>query len=135
MKFICDMSIFQIYLVKWGEKRILATPLSKFWEKVKEKREKWCNRCEREKKEFQRAKKKKIELWQLNYRNWRIKKWKKRKLNCDKSNATAVHYFSIFFTNCCYSQFLTDFYYGLPIISLFYLLIITHYINCLWKFL
>ena len=52
-----------------------------------------------------KIKKKKFELWQLNCQNWRIKK--KRKKNCSKSNAMATHYFTIFFTNCCYSQFLT----------------------------
>ena len=34
---------------------------------------------------------------------------KKKKLNCSKSNAAATHYFTIFFTNCCYDQFLTGF--------------------------
>ena len=52
MKFICDIGIVQIYLEKWGKKRILIKPLSKFWEKVGERREKWCDECKREKKEF-----------------------------------------------------------------------------------
>ena len=49
-KFICDMGTFQTYLENWGEKRILATPLPKFWEKVRERREKWCDGRGREKK-------------------------------------------------------------------------------------
>ena len=52
MKFICDIGIVQIYLGKWGEKRTLTKPLSKFWEKVGKRREKWCDECRREKKEF-----------------------------------------------------------------------------------
>ena len=40
MKFICNMGAVQTYLGKWGEKRISATPLPKFWEKVGERREK-----------------------------------------------------------------------------------------------
>ena len=52
MKFICDMNIVQTYLAKWGEKRISVIPLTKFWEKVGERREKWCDGCGREKKEF-----------------------------------------------------------------------------------
>ena len=52
MKFICDIGIVQIYLGKWGEKWILTKPLSKLWEKVGERREKWCDGCGREKKEF-----------------------------------------------------------------------------------
>ena len=67
-------------------------------------------REEREKKEF---------------RQWYCPK-KKKKLNCSKSNATATHYFTIFFTNCCYDQFLTSSHQNFPITSLFYLLIITH---------
>ena len=50
-------------MAKWGEKRISAIPLTKFWEKVGERREKWCGR---EKKEFQQW------YWQ-----------KKKKMNCD----------------------------------------------------
>ena len=52
MKFICNIGIVQIYLGKWGEKRILTKSLSKFWEKVGERREKWCDECRKEKKEF-----------------------------------------------------------------------------------
>ena len=52
MKFICDMGTVQIYLEKWGEKRMSATPLSKFWEKVGERREKWYDGCGREIKQF-----------------------------------------------------------------------------------
>ena len=52
MKFICNMGTIQTYLGKWGEKRILATPSPKFWEKVGERREKWCDGCGREKKKF-----------------------------------------------------------------------------------
>ena len=52
MKFICDMGTVQIYLEKWEEKRISATPLSKFWEKVGERREKWYDGCKREIKQF-----------------------------------------------------------------------------------
>ena len=37
---------------KWGEKWISTTPLPKFWEKVGERREKWCDGCKREKKDF-----------------------------------------------------------------------------------
>ena len=64
MKFICDMGTVQIYLGKWGEKRISATPSPKFWEKVGEMRENWC---EREKKKFQQwcCQKKK-----MNCGNW-----------------------------------------------------------------
>ena len=67
MKFICDMSIVQIYLVKWGEKRTLATPLLKFCEKVGKRRDKWCDGCERKKgiSVMILPKKKK-----LNYGNW-----------------------------------------------------------------
>ena len=42
----------QTYLGKWGEKRISAIPLSKFWEIVGEKRDKWCHKSGREKTEF-----------------------------------------------------------------------------------
>ena len=62
--------------MKWGEKQNLATPMPKFWEKVGEKREKWCDRYEREKKEFQEwycQKKKK----KKNCQNWKINKRKK----------------------------------------------------------
>ena len=53
MKVIYDMGTVQTYLVKWGEKQISAMVLPKFWEKVRERREKWCDdRCGREKKEF-----------------------------------------------------------------------------------
>ena len=52
MKFICDMNTVQTYLAKCGEERILATPLSKFWEKVGERIEKWCDGCGREIKDF-----------------------------------------------------------------------------------
>lgn len=45
-------STVQTYLGKGGEKRISATPLPKFWEKVGEKRDKWCHGSGREKKEF-----------------------------------------------------------------------------------
>ena len=55
MKFICDIGIVQIYLGKWGKKQILIKPLSKFWEKVGESREKWCDKCRREKKEFRQS--------------------------------------------------------------------------------
>ena len=71
MKFICDMGTVQTYLAKWGEKRISATPLPKFWEKVGERKEKWCDGCGRErKKNFgndiakKKKEKKKTELWQ-----------------------------------------------------------------------
>ena len=71
MKFICDMGIVQTYLVKWEEKRILVIPLSKFWEKVGKRKEKWCDGCGRErKKNFgndiakNKKEKKKTELWQ-----------------------------------------------------------------------
>ena len=46
------MNTVQTYLVKWGEKRISATPMPKFWEKVGERREKWCDGCGREKMNF-----------------------------------------------------------------------------------
>ena len=51
--------------MKWGEKQNLATPMPKFWEKVGERREKWCDRCGREKKEFRQwyCKKKKKRNW------------------------------------------------------------------------
>ena len=39
----------QTYLEKWGEKRILTTPLPKCWKKAGERREKWCDGCGREK--------------------------------------------------------------------------------------
>ena len=67
MKFICNMSTVQTYLSKWGEKRISATLLPKFWEKVGERREKWCDRCGREKKDFGNdiAQKKKKKNWIL----------------------------------------------------------------------
>ena len=52
MKFICNMSTVQTYLGKWGENRISATSLLKFWEKVRERKEKWCDGCEKEKKKF-----------------------------------------------------------------------------------
>ena len=73
-----------------------------------------------------KIKKKKIELWQLNCQNWRIKKKKK---NCSKSNAMATHYFTIFFTNCCCDQLFIGSRLGPSIISLFCILIITHHIN------
>ena len=52
-------------MAKWGEKQNLVTPMPKFWEKIGERREKWCDRYEIEKKEFQewychKKKKKKI---------------------------------------------------------------------------
>ena len=50
--------------------------------------------------------KEKIELWQLNCRNWRIKKKKKRKLNCGKSNATVTRYFTIFLQTVVIASFL-----------------------------
>ena len=81
MKFICDIGTVQTYLEKWGQ--ISAKPLPKFWEKVGERREKWCDGCGRERKEFRqwycpnffffwiaeigglkKKKKKKTELWQ-----------------------------------------------------------------------
>ena len=84
MKFICNMSIVQTYLAKWREKRISTTPLPKFWEKVGERIEKWCDGCGREIKEFlqwycQKLKKK---LKKLICSNWiaksgGLKKWKK----------------------------------------------------------
>ena len=88
MKFICDMSTIQTYLEKWGGKRISATSLPKFWENVGERRE-----------EREMMREKGISAMILP---------KKKKLNCDKSNALATNYFTIFFTNCCYGQFLTD---------------------------
>ena len=48
MKFICDISTVQTY---WGDKQISAMVLPKFWEKVWERIEKWCDR-KREKNEF-----------------------------------------------------------------------------------
>ena len=50
MKFICDIGTVQTYLEKLGQ--ISAKPSPKFWEKVGERREKWCNGCGRERKEF-----------------------------------------------------------------------------------
>ena len=54
---------------KWEEKWISTTPLPKFWEKVGERREKWCDGCKREKKDFGNdiAKKKKK---RKNCGNW-----------------------------------------------------------------
>ena len=52
MKFICDMDTVQTYLAEWGEKQISIASLPKFWEKVRERREKWCDGCGREKNEF-----------------------------------------------------------------------------------
>ena len=46
MMFICDMGTVQTYLGKWEEMRISVMPLSKFWEKVRERREAWCDREE-----------------------------------------------------------------------------------------
>ena len=46
------MSTVQTYLGKWEEKQISTTPFPKFWEKIRERREKWCDGCEREKKNF-----------------------------------------------------------------------------------
>ena len=43
MKSTCDIGTVQTYLEKWGEKRISAMVLLKFWEKVGERREKWCD--------------------------------------------------------------------------------------------
>ena len=106
MKFICDMVLFKLI---WGEKRISATPLPKFWEKIGEIREIWCDRCRRENKEFQQWYCQKLKKKNLNCGNWiaKIGGLKRKKKNCSKSNAMATHYFTIFFTNCCYSQFLT----------------------------
>ena len=50
--------------------------------------------------------KEKIELWQLNCRNWRIKKKKKRKLNYGQSNVTATSYFTIFLQTVVMINFL-----------------------------
>ena len=50
--------------------------------------------------------KEKIELWNLNCRNWRIKKKKKRKLNCGQSNVTATSYFTIFLQTVVMINFL-----------------------------
>ena len=55
IEFICDMCTVQSYLGKWGEKRISAMVLPKFWEKVWERREKWCDGW-KEKKEFPKIK-------------------------------------------------------------------------------
>ena len=46
------------------------------------------------------------ELWQLNCRNWMIKKKKKRKLNYGKSNALATNYFTIFLQTSVITNFL-----------------------------
>ena len=41
--FICDIGTVQTYLGKWEEMRISVMPLSKLWEKVRERRETWCD--------------------------------------------------------------------------------------------
>ena len=75
MKFICDIGTVQTYLEKWGQ--ILAKPLPKFREKVGERREKWCDGCGRERKEFRQWYCPKFFFF-LNCRNWRIKKKEKK---------------------------------------------------------
>ena len=42
--FICDMNTIQTYLEKWGEMWILVKSLPKCLEKVRERRETWCDR-------------------------------------------------------------------------------------------
>ena len=44
MMFIYDMDTVQTYLEKWEEMQISVMPLPKFWEKVRERRETWCDR-------------------------------------------------------------------------------------------
>ena len=63
---------------KWREMRISAIPLSKFREKVGERRETWCDSREREKKKNCdytiakiRREKKNLQLWRFNCRNMR----------------------------------------------------------------
>ena len=41
--FIYDMGTVQTYLEKWEEMRISIMSLPKFWEKVRERRETWCD--------------------------------------------------------------------------------------------
>ena len=136
MKFICDMSTVQTYLEMRREVNFGNSIAEILRKSRREERKLMCWMWEREKgiSVMILPKKKKIEL---NCWNWRIKKRKKkkRKLNCGKSNAMATNYFTIYFTNCCYDQFLTSSHQGPPITSFFYLPIIIHHINSLWKFL
>ena len=89
------MGTVRTYLGKWGEKWISATPMPKFWEKGGERREKWCDGWGERKRNFGN------DIAEIG----RLKK--KKKLNCGKSNATAIRYFTIFFKNCYYGQFFT----------------------------
>ena len=118
-KFICDMGTFQTYLENWGEKRILATPLPKFWEKVRERREKWGDGRGREKKGISAMvlskyvpKKSRLTYQKLGIDLTKIKKKKKKGncgnwiVNCGKSNATSTNYFIIFLQIVVMANFL-----------------------------
>lgn len=50
IEFIYDIGTVQNYLGKCGQMWILVILLSKLWEKVREKREKWCDKTKRVKK-------------------------------------------------------------------------------------
>ena len=90
MKFICDIGTVQTYLEKWGQ--ISAKPLPKFWEKVGERREKWCDGCGERERNFGNDIAQNFFFFELpKLEDEKKKKKRKRKLNCGKSNVTTTH--------------------------------------------
>ena len=89
---------------KWEEKRISVMVLPKFWEKYEREERNNVTDGERKRNFGNNIATKKKLLWQLNCRNWRIKK--RKKLNCCKSNAMPTNYFTIFLQTVIMTNFL-----------------------------